>query len=336
MLSIDKFRPFMFFFLLITPCYSQADPLVDELSSREKVWEQYALTCKAGNFAFPSHQSGNNLQPCDDGDMTLFNGLLCAAGDNRGCDGVRDAQDPNTGIWHRSPRIRLLGKNDRGDADSSPDMALGIQLYLVTTRDRDRAEKWFHYMSNTYKCWPTDLLCWIKAPKFCSSDDCFVRPTDAAVLAATVDFLQNNTGMPALPDGPLRGELGTFSGYGSVIQNINASVNDAGFSQHLVGVTILLLRKLGSTDSALDSAAKTLASRNPGNAFFSWLAGDIKQKVLNDTLDRCPPDPSKLVSPLFQWQWERSNDRDPKTGLFAWQQSGLWDCIFMGKLLAQR
>ena len=39
---------------------------------------------------------------CDDGDMTMFNGLLCASGEKSGCAAVQSAQDPS-GRFYRSP-----------------------------------------------------------------------------------------------------------------------------------------------------------------------------------------------------------------------------------------
>jgi hypothetical protein len=39
---------------------------------------------------------------CGDGDQTMYNGLLCAAGIKDGCRGVAEAQDPS-GRWFRSP-----------------------------------------------------------------------------------------------------------------------------------------------------------------------------------------------------------------------------------------
>ena len=159
------------------------------------------------------------------------------------------------------------------------------------------------------------------------------RVMPAAVLAATVDYLQKNAGLPTLPNGPLRGWLGTFSGYAAIAQDLVADATDPGFPTHLIAVSILLLRELGSSDPKLQEAANTIANRNPGNAFFSWIANSSNEQVIAEALTRCPADPGKLVQPLFQWQWERDNNPNPKTGLYAWEQSSLWDCIFIAKLL---
>jgi hypothetical protein len=314
---------------------TMAQTASDELTKRMSLWEKAALLCNADSIEFPTKQHAATAQPCDDGDMTLFNGLLCAAGDSRGCKGVRESQDPASGLWHRSPRIRLLGKNDQGNADSSPDMAIGTQLYLVVSQDRIGAQKWLRWINDNTPC----LIkigngCVLHGvPQFCLTQDCIIRPQDAATLAATVSFLQKSTGMAPLTDGRLRGMLGTFSDYGAVAQDIAARVNDLGFSQHLVGVSIWLLRLVGSTDQSQDLSAATLAKRNPGNAFFSLLAGKGKEQVLEDTLARCPADPATLVRPLNQWQSERSSEPNKDTGLYAWQQSSLWDCIFMGRII---
>lgn len=312
--------------------YAQSEA---EILRRVETWNRDAPTCLVEGIRHPTKQSDETSHKCDDGDMTLFSGLLCSSGDQRGCDAVRLALDEKTGLWHRSPRIRLLGKNDRGNADSSPDMAMGVQHYLVTTGDIARAKLWFAWMNSNYYCVPFKSLCLTKIPKFCPTDDCVMRPQDAAWLSATVNYLQKFHGMGALQDGPLRAYLGTFSGYGDAISEILANVERTGFPQHVNASAIWLLKKTGAEDYRLAQGAEKLRERNPGNAFFSWLARKPKVAVINETLLRCPSDPSTLVHPLYEWQWERDNHPDPDTHLFAWQQSCIWDCIFMANLIRQ-
>ncbi|RVG01814.1 hypothetical protein CN230_31330 [Sinorhizobium meliloti] len=137
--------------ILVTFELARANPSQHEmLVERMAFWESKAALCKAGAFNFPTKSTTDPAQPCDDGDMTMFNGLFCFAGDERGCQGVVDAQDPDTGQgqWFRSPRIRLLGHNDCGNASFSPDMALGVQLYLVKTGDAERAMKWAKWLDS--------------------------------------------------------------------------------------------------------------------------------------------------------------------------------------------
>ena len=154
-----------------------------------------------------------------------------------------------------------------------------------------------------------------------------MRPGDLSALSATVNYLQRTAGLESLPDGRLRGALGTFSGFGPALNDLDSRFNKPGFSQHLTGVTILLLRMVGSQDSRLDTAAERLVAKNPGNAFFSYLKEGKSGHVVAEVLDRCPDAHSPLVQPLNEWQWERENADQ------AWEHSSYWDCIFMAELL---
>ena len=296
-------------------------------------WRGRAFYCPVSNArSFPSRPTGELTQPCDDGDTNLFSGLLCAAGVEDGCAAVADALEESSGQWHRSPRIRRFG-NDRGGSAFSPDMALGTQLYLIKSGDMRRAKLWLDWLHRSVPC-SIELFgeCVLYGlPRFCTDDvadkGCTMRPGDAAVLAQTVNYLQRKHGMPPLPDGRLGGYLGTFSGLGPRLEEISSLVNRPGFSQHLVGVSILLYRLTGETDARLDSAARALSEKNPGNAFFSFLAGTPRTEVIGQTLARCPSPNNLPTPPLHQWQWERDNsDR-------AWEHSCYWDCIFMEALL---
>lgn len=330
-----------------------ADTLDDRYTA---LWKPNSFLCEAtpGGVRFPSRPTGET-QPCDDGDMTLFNGLLCAAGEPLGCVGVKEALDRNTGQWYRSPRIRLNG-NDRGGASFSPDMALGVQLYLVKTRDIDSAWRWLMWLHGHVPCWvEIGGTCVVQAPapRFCTDPpkpgdsqnfECTVRPGDAAALSATVSWLQEKAGMQALPNGTLRAYLGSTSGKAPSLLKLSAECNKPGFSQHLVAVGILLERMMGSTDPALNEAAKLLTSgttRNcdplkrteyqtmgdPNNAFFKFMVEGPTTAVRDQVLARCP-EPSRLPTPpLHQWQWERA-DADK-----AWEHSSYWDCVFMYRML---
>ncbi len=65
----------------------------EPLESRLAFWRAQAFKCRVpgSEITFPSRPTGSESQPCDDGDMTLFNGLLCAAGEEDGCKAVADA-----------------------------------------------------------------------------------------------------------------------------------------------------------------------------------------------------------------------------------------------------
>lgn len=305
----------------------------DELQERLEFWKSKAFLCEPspGN-AFPSRPSDVSAQPCDDGDITLFNGLMCAAGNEAGCAAVADAQNPDTGEWFRSPRIRRHG-NDRGGSSFSPDMALGVELYLVKTHDIQRASKWLLWLDSHVAC-SIEVFgnCLLRAlPRFCTDDveskGCTMRPGDAAELSATVTYLQDKFGLATLPDGRLRGYLGTFAGYSQQFEALSSQWNDPGYSRHLVGVAILLLRMMEMNNSLLDSAASELSSKEPKNAFFSYLAVGKSGNARALTLELCPSRANLPIPPLKQWQWERTDSE------YAGKNSCYWDCIFMADLL---
>lgn len=305
----------------------------EQLEERYLFWQSKAFQCAVDGIHFPSRPTVDAGQPCDDGDMTLFNGLLCFAGEERGCEGVRQAQDSTTGEWFRSPRISLKG-NDRGGASFSPDMALGVQLYLVKTRDVERATKWANWLHRLTPCsiesWWGDG-CWVEGiPRFCAPEmGCTMRPGDAASLAQTFDLLHDQNGMEALPHGRLRGYLASFEEIGEFITSLNSRFNEPGFSQHLVAVEIMLKQASHGESAELKEMAKRLAdkSENSGNAFLSNLAGKRREDIVQQVLDRCPSPAALPEPPLHQWQWERDTlDK-------AWLHSCYWDCIFMGRLL---
>ena len=158
---------------------------------------------KAGAFTFPTKSTTAPAQPCDDGDMTMFNGLLCFAGDERGCQGVIDAQDPDTGQWFRvaahqaalpqrpwkclvhprhGPRCPTLSCEDRRYRSGDEMGQVGGQLVELG------AGVAMHGIVG-----------------------CITRPGASASLALTFDYLHDKKGMSALPHGTLRGTLSSWA-----------------------------------------------------------------------------------------------------------------------------
>jgi len=311
----------LFLFLSYSLCL-QANAADTEIAKRVSLWEQNSPYCDSGDGT-----RSPSKEHCDDGDTTLFNGLLCAAGDVRGCDAVRNAQE-ESGRWFRSPRLRVNHHAAEG-ASLSPDMALGIQLYLVTTRDTIHAYQWLKHIDDTVPCSlhkPFSTDCWIRSiPRFCpDSGNCSIRPGDAEVLAATVDYLHQQ-GMPPLPNGSLRGYLGTFGS--TWINDHNAHTNKLGYSLHLVAVEAWLLKLMGHTAPSIQESIITINKRDPGNPFFEYLRDGSTPHVREIVLNTCPKDAASLPQKYFQWAWEREMKEK------SWKETMLWDCIFMAKLL---
>lgn len=118
--------------------------------------------CVDGSPLCQSPPSPSPLKPddCDDRDSNLFAGLLCAAGVSEGCQAVREAQDPSSGLWARSPRIRWKLANwcpsqqDQHTGEYcqicanafSRDHGLGSMLYIAKTKDYRALSRWYNAM----------------------------------------------------------------------------------------------------------------------------------------------------------------------------------------------
>ena len=289
-------------------------------------WRAHAPVCLAPDgFKFPAKQVDGQ---CDDGDATLFAGLLCASGETIGCDAVKRSQDP-TGRWFRSPRRSQ--SDNLGEPNSfSPDMALGVQLYVGARSDKDNFGKWLNWLDAHRTCWigGGDNCVRSVMLRFCTDDTqngCTLRPGDGAMLDATTQKLDVYP-----PSQDVRYLLHQMGINRFDILFADSQFNKPGFSQHLVAVEIYLLRLLGYSDPRLIGAAFALAQKQPNNPFFLYLSEGRTAKVLDLTLNLCPSPTTGLPAKMAQWAWERED------GDQAWKESMLWDCIFMARLLGEK
>src|SRR5262245_37216612 len=108
---------------LVVLCITTNVAAADELTDRIGFWKSQGFLCKG---TFPSKYDARDPEGCDDGDMTLFNGLLCLSGEQIGCDAVQKSQGGD-GRWWRSPR--RVGWELGYDVSFSPDQALGVLGY---------------------------------------------------------------------------------------------------------------------------------------------------------------------------------------------------------------
>jgi len=287
-------------------------------------WVANAPTCRAPDgFTFPAKLSASG--DCDDGDMTLFAGLLCAVGEPIGCESVRRSQTAS-GSWHRSPRRAQT--NNLGSPNSfSPDMALGAELYLVAAKDKSAGNAWLNWMDDVRPCLIGSGDSCLQSPllRFCTDDDekgCTVRPGDASMLDALVKYV------PLSP--PTEDMRNLFHQAGLNMMDLlwgSAQLNQPGYSQHLVALQILLLRRMGYADERLRTAASTLSSKQGRNPFFAYLNEGRTPHVLELTLAQCPSPKTGVPKNRTQWAWEREDGEN------AWRESMIWDCIFMARLL---
>jgi hypothetical protein len=334
----------------------------DELTERAALWRERALLCKSDMRLFPS-KSAVDPNDCDDGDMTLFNGLLCASGEKLGCDGV--AHSFRSGRWWRSPRkIGIVAQNANQDSSFTPDQALGVLHYVVHTRDTVKFNAWVSWINNNRQRFDPNQLGTVLRranitisplalaalgfamaqlpphPVYCTDDfklSCTLRHGDCIAISKTEDFLKQ------------KGDV--CAGYFSIdkfienakslgvpvpeLSSLAASYfNEANFPLHLAAVQIFLFQKSSAEDPViLHEAARHLAEdREPENPFFQYLAGN-KSRALELTLKECPTRGKPSLPPTpsnpQQWSWERPD------GEKAWLHSMYWDCIFMANLLQE-
>jgi hypothetical protein len=318
-------------FIMIVASRVSATPLSDALS----FWEPpQAFLCSATGNPFPSKYAAGDPSKCDDGDMTLFNGLLCSAGDSRGCDAVRLAQGAD-GRWWRSPR-RIGWTYPTHDVSFSPDQALGVMLYAASTGNVNGFGRWVQWMKDHRPC----LIVfggrciqsgWLR---YCDDDipdkRCTLRPGDCTYLKATGNYLGSayaNVCDEVLDELSIAAPFAKNAILALPDQIVASAVaNTPGFPLHLAGVALLLGRKLGNKDPKLDVAGQTILKKQDQNPFFQYLASIPTANVTNQLLSLCPT-PTAPSGNRSQWAWERDQAE------MAWKDSMYWDCIFLGKML---
>lgn len=302
----------------------------DDLKSRVLYWQESAFQCTKNSFSYPSKEAAE-LGMCDDGDMTLFNGLLCAAGDDRGCEGVKRAQGAD-GRWWRSPG-KIGVEAPSSDVSFSPDQSLGVFLYVVATGDRQAFDNWVAWMDRNRPCTVEfGGRCFVHGwPRFCRDDAvdkrCTLRPTSCELIkevAATLGSAKGSFCSDVLKEYGI-----TQSFFPSLAVEVvgSAAVNDAGFPTHLASVLVLLLQQMHKFDEATKLASAILVEREKNNPFFKVLNRENRIVVAELLLNLCPSAKRPTLS-RSQWSWERTDGEE------AWRRSMLWDCIFVAKLLS--
>lgn len=154
---------------------AQLSPTEDMLRNRMAIWLKHAPLCNG----YPTKLDVDTGANCNDGDMALFSGLLCAAqvryekqgrSSLIGCDSVASSQDQQ-GRWYRSPRRKLDPSIDEEErkhnvASFSPDMAIGVQMYLAAIKDINRGNLWLAWLDAHRPCWGgNEPECRIRDPR---------------------------------------------------------------------------------------------------------------------------------------------------------------------------
>lgn len=321
---------------------------VDDIKGLQALWRQHSPLC-AG---YPSSDH------CQDGDMTLFSGLLCHSGDPLGCDAVKNAQDA-TGRWHRSPRL-AANPTLKPDNSFSWDMALGVQLYVVKTGDNSSLQRWIQWVEANRPCLVQSpslggtTYCLVRGwPRWCTDDTekgCTAKPQNLATLVRTLDALR-------VPLPPPAEDIPPPGVWGDVLKKLQAEARDAnsalslgklleqsrgiqpnillmdalanrpGYSRHLVGVEIILTRELGLGSEEVTIAATVMGLKEKANPFFQFLWEGSTERVRQQFLALAPTIAAQIPVKKDDWAWQRSEAEQ------AWKEANLWDFQFLGRLL---
>jgi hypothetical protein len=166
----------------------------DNLPTRMAMWRRYAELCTLGKTIwqgatpassdnFPTKDDAGipaNPQACDDGDMGLFNGMLCAAGEAQGCAAVKNAQ-AGTGQWWRSPALKVRNQDDPNSPNINSDQLLGLLLYVLQENDTSAFRRWLEWVQTTG---PSYRLCSL------NTDNCTFKPVDCPLIMVTAFALK--------------------------------------------------------------------------------------------------------------------------------------------------
>jgi hypothetical protein len=274
-------------------------------------WRKVAPTC----LGYPSKQE------CEDGDMALFGGLLCASGEEAGCRLVADSQSSDGRFW-RSPR--RAGHNLGQNKSFSRDQALGVFLYLTQTGDQLAAQKWYQWIKDHRVCTNKNPLkkngCLTYKYRFCTDDtngQCEMNPRTWALMARIWDKI----GLPRT------NQMETDSVMEEKLLEAETRFAPPGYQMHLKAVEMLLRQRLGGLEKAVAKNAAILVERQPQNVFFNYVKSGKSTQLAEMMRSKCPTLTSK-DAPQRQWSWEREDSEE------AWRESMVWDCIFLNNLLA--
>lgn len=306
---------FLFVCLLLSACAStqrsETDPV--ELSTAKSL-----TNLRSELLAWADKCEGHPSKgDCDDGDMTLFNGILCSSGEAAGCDAVRLSQGPDGQLW-RSPR--RVGKDTKNAA--SRDMGLGGLLYVAATKDVAWANRWVAYIKANKK------LCTNADDNRCNLTTTYVGFHN--YLADKIGFSKLSHGLVRDREAVMKslaGNVPPIDPKASALDRVWAvlePVTPSGYALHLLSVQLYAKALVGDWNSTLQWTAERMMKRDPQNVWFMYIAKGKDEDVGKKVLELAP---TSKPARTHQWSLERSDAEA------AWLSSCGWDFIAMTNLL---
>lgn len=272
------------------------------------------------SYSFPAKYDAGTY---DSGDMALFGGLLCMAGEQEGCTLLHNSQDANGRFW-RSPNH----VGEPGEGSFTGDQINGVFAFLGTTRDSSALTEYLQFIGgNSMGVPPIPVL--ENAYASCTPDSA-QKCTLAGMEWLLFNQLASDLGVSVAVPSDVRDPT---TKYGDRFDDLvwPAAFTPRGYTLHLIGVKIAVARLLGYRSAALSDAAAILAAREPENPFFLYLHLGSDAAIINQVKRKCVVDPTRTS--FVQWQWERSEIDKDQQQRSPWQTSMGWDCIFIYNLL---
>ncbi|WP_223507994.1 hypothetical protein [Pseudomonas sp. BF-B-25] len=256
-----------------------------------------------------------------DGDMAIFAGLLCLSGEPEGCGLLFNSKGANGRFW-RSPD--KVGNIKKDESSFSGDQFNGVAAFLWLSNDSGIFSDYIRYILNTRQQIPSVANSFYNAYKSCTDDNayqCVLAGPEWTWLVALAAKYGMAGQLPSDESSPER-----YFGFGYDAMLWQAALAPAGYRLHLTGVQVLLARTMGASDPKLDKIAAILAGRQPQNPFFLYLHLGADRQVENQLNSQCST--TRAQARRDDWAWQRATSQE------AWNNSMLWDCVFMYRLLS--
>ncbi len=297
----------------VPPATTPADisGLAELREELRKISPRMPLPNDPNGYAFPAKIHGGQY---DDGDMTIFGGLLCLSGEPEGCELVRRSQGLNGEFWRSPARA-----NSDTDDQFSGDQFKGIAAFWAKTGDIQSFTSYLNRISKKWTPYPSKATNLVRMYNGCTMDPggkCNLIDEEWRWLNIFADRFGVNSQIPA----DARDYIAKFGDPVGMLP-WKAMINKLGYRVHLVAIEIYIAKKLGITDPRIDAAAEILVGRQPENPFYVFLARGKDARVVDLVKRKCIVDSAKTE--WYQWSWERAESDQ------AWKDSMGWDCIFM-------
>ena len=239
------------------------------------------------------------VQDCNDGDNLAFNGMLCASGEDLGCQSARRSFDGQR-FWRSPRRVGNPLVND-----FSRDMFLGALLYLVTTKDLDTAKRYRTFIVSS-----GGRLCAVDTDGRCNMTPItwnlfnhvlrFLEGESISKVWEPIDWTLDRVLIKAAEEVPL------------------------GYQLELVTEEVWIRQLAGSYTKDLQQVMDVVIRRDPANPFHSYIRSGATDAVAEQYLSICPV---AVSGPRIEWLWASSAINS------AINQSMRWDCVMLGNLL---